>query len=216
MNSAGVSIQYLLPGLVKQQSAAEQLREQKQALYDRLAEKPDDEGQRKQLVKELQKVSSQLNSAELEEQNARLEAEHHRRNEEAARKKRKRDRELYGRHQENFIFSASLTKLISANEQKNVHSFLKSAYQPSGEPGVDPPEGRQRRETEKLNGTVAEARALALEEAREIRRHKRKIISELDRESATKRPRRRDYPEPLGWIDARYHRSRSRKVDISI
>lgn len=217
--------QYSRYGLLGQQSTAEQLQEKQKSLCEQLTSNIHDDQKRKQIVKDLQEINSQLSCAQLEEQTAKLEAEQSQKNKEAAKKKRQRDRDLYGKHEENYIFNASISKLLSAEGKAATYSPLESAHRRlsrSKSTTVNETysnarlEDKIRWKTDEIHSELKEAKEIALEEVQAVRKHKRKIIRELDKEEATKIPRAVDFPEPIGWIDPRYRRSRKRKVDVSI
>lgn len=222
MNTIGSSLMTSLFATFKPPTSLEILHKKRDSLCQELQDNFNDSKKRKDIIKDLSEVNQQVLSTEFSEETARLEANQRLLDEESSKEKRWRDRVLYGKHEEDFVFNASIGKLLSANTKMSCSSgkqgsgFLVKPQPPIWEQDAAISASSSKPQPwgpDEINDDVTQARKIGIEEAEASRMHKREIMRKIEKEEATHIRQPKDYPEPIISVYAAHKRARKGKID---
>ncbi len=222
MNAISSSLMTSLFATFKPPTSLELLQKKRDSLCQELQDNINDSSKRKNIIKDLSEVNQQVLSTEFSEETARLEANQRLLDEEASKEKRRRDRVLYGKHEEDFVFNASIGKLLSANTKMSCSSgkqgsgFLVKPQPPIWEQDDTISSSSNKPQPwgpDEINDDVAQARKIGIEEAEASRMHKREILRKIEKEEATHIRQPKDYPEPIISVYAAHKRIRKGQFD---
>lgn len=222
MNTIGSSLMTSLFATLKPPSSLEILQKKQDSLCKELQDNINDSAKRKDIIKDLSEVSHQVLSTEFSEETAKLEAKQRLLDEESSKEKRRRDRVLYGKHEEDFVFNASMGKLLSASTKmscsagKQGSGFLIQPQPPVWEQDGSASSSSNNRQPwgpDEINDDVAQARKIGIEEAEASRAHKREILRKIEKEETTHIRQPKDYPEPIISVYTAHKRTRKGRFD---